>query len=513
MEIQTTNIIIVGGGREGTALVEAFQSYKSIRILGVFDKNDRAPGIELAGMHGISTGSNYRLFLNVEGLNYIINVTGSEKVQEDILMHKPEEVGLIDGRSAKLLRNLIQENALTAGSLKRTYAQTEQLINVISAIIISIDERAHITQWNRAAEKIFGISAADALGKSFKESGIKWNRNNIPDLILGCGKQCEQERLDDIPFVRTDGRDGFLGITLYPLEKGNGLLILGADITERRIMDNQLIQSQKLESIGQLAAGVAHEINNPVGFISSNLTTLDEYRGDIQELISLYKDLETQVAASAAGDPILTANLEKLRVVKDKMDLQFILDDFAKVISESREGTDRVKKIVQDLKDFSHVDQAEIKRADINKGLDSTLNIAWNEIKYKATVTKEYGDIPQVSCFPQQINQVFMNILVNAAQAIEDHGHIRIATTAVPDQDNPMVEVRISDNGKGISPDHLPRIFDPFFTTKAVGKGTGLGLSIAHSIIQKHQGKIKVESELNKGTTFIIRLPVKGPQE
>lgn len=493
--------------------MEAFQNYKSVKILAVIDRNDHAPAVELAKMHGISTGSNYRDFLDIAGLNQIINVTGSEDLQKDILMHKPEEVGLIGGRSAKLVWNLIQENSVISTDLKSTHAQTERLINVISAIIISVDEEGLVTQWNRAAERIFGISAEDVLGKPFLQCGIRWNSKDTATLILDCGKQCEQKRLDDIPFMRTDGRDGFVGLTLYPLDEGKGLLVLGADITERRIMENQLIQSQKLESIGQLAAGVAHEINNPVGFISSNLTTLDEYRGDIQELISLYQDLETQAAASAAGSPILAATLEKLRVFKHKMDLQFILDDFAKVISESREGTDRVKKIVQDLKDFSHVDQAEMKRADINKGLDSTLNIAWNEIKYKATVTKEYGDIPRVSCFPQQINQVFMNMLVNAAQAIEDHGHIRIATTAVPDQHNPMVEIRISDNGKGISPDHLPRIFDPFFTTKVVGKGTGLGLSIAHSIIKKHQGEIKVESELNKGTTFIIRLPVKGPQE
>lgn len=285
--------------------------------------------------------------------------------------------------------------------------------------------------------------------------------------------------------------------------------------TNRRLKQNQaqLVQSEKMASIGQLAAGVAHEINNPVGFINSNLTTLDEYRRDLTTLINNYLELEQL----ADREPALSNNhdlagaLEAIRNSKEKMDIDFVLGDFDKIIAESKEGTDRIKKIVQDLKDFSHVDQAELKWANLNKGLESTLNIVWNEIKYKATVKKDYGDIPEVYCYPQQINQVVMNILVNAAHAIEDKGEIKISTAYI-DGAEPMVEIRISDTGKGIPPENLPKIFDPFFTTKPVGKGTGLGLSMAYSIIKKHDGEIKVESEVGKGTTFVIELPVNGPR-
>ncbi|MDI6790555.1 MAG: ATP-binding protein [Thermodesulfobacteriota bacterium] len=281
-----------------------------------------------------------------------------------------------------------------------------------------------------------------------------------------------------------------------------------------RQKQDQLIQSEKMASIGQLAAGVAHEINNPVGFINSNLTTLDEYRGDLTELIETYLKLEELVADNPAlsNDKDLMDTLEANRNLKDRIDLDFILGDFDKIIAESREGTERVKKIVQDLKNFSHVDQTELTWADLNKGMESTLNIVWNELKYKATVTKDYGDTPDVYCYPQRINQVFMNLLVNAAHAIEDKGEIKISTAHL-DGAEPMVEVRISDTGKGIPPENLPRIFDPFFTTKPVGKGTGLGLSMAYNIIKRHDGEIKVESEVGKGTTFIIQLPVNGPKE
>ncbi len=165
---------------------------------------------------------------------------------------------------------------------------------------------------------------------------------------------------------------------------------------------------------------------------------------------------------------------------------------------------ERVTKIVADLKDFAHIDKAELEHADINRGIESTLNIVWNELKYKAEVIKDLGDIPLVKCYPQQLNQVFTNILINAAHAIEKKGEIRISTTA----DNGHVEIKISDTGSGIPPDVIPKIFDPFFTTKDVGKGTGLGLNVAYNIIEKHKGTIDVESEVEKGTEFRIRIPV-----
>jgi len=412
--------------------------------------------------------------------------------------------------------SLIEERKRAEEALQKAYAQNEQLIASIPSIIIGIDGNNRITQWNMAAERTFGIAATDVIRQPFQECGVTWDQGKILNGILECRNKGRQKRVDDVPFKHPDGKEGFLGITISLLSGDNnsGVLILGADITERKILQSQLIQAQKLESIGQLAAGVAHEINNPVAFINSNLRTLDEYRRDLTELIDSYLHLEELAAGNPAlsDDRDVAATLEAIRTLKERIDLGFILEDFDKIISESREGTERVKKIVQDLKDFSHVDQAELKYTDLNKGLDSTLNIVWNEIKYKATVTKDYGDIPEVYCYPQQVNQVFMNILVNAAQAIEDKGEIGISTRSL-DGDKPMVEVRISDTGKGIPPENLRKIFDPFFTTKPVGKGTGLGLNVSYNIVKKHQGEINVESEVGKGTTFIITLPVEGPKE
>ena len=267
---------------------------------------------------------------------------------------------------------------------------------------------------------------------------------------------------------------------------------------------SQLVQSEKMASIGQLAAGVAHEINNPVGFVKSNLGTMNEYREDMIRLLDHYATLEATIGRESeiSGNGAIHKVIEDIQKVKDEIDLDFILDDYENVIAESIDGTARVAKIVSDLKDFSHVDKAELEHADINKGIESTINIVWNELKYKANVVKKLGDIPLIKCYPQRLNQVFMNILVNAAQAIEQKGEIRISTEA----DNGYVEIRISDTGSGMPPNILSKIFDPFFTTKDVGKGTGLGLNMAYNIIQQHQGTIDVESEVGKGTTFIIRL-------
>jgi signal transduction histidine kinase len=261
---------------------------------------------------------------------------------------------------------------------------------------------------------------------------------------------------------------------------------------------SQLLQSEKLASIGQLAAGVAHEINNPVGYISSNLGSLDNYIKDLFSMLDAYEQAEILMG----GDP---ASLQELQALKQSLDIKFLKEDIVDLVNESQEGVKRVKQIVQDLKDFSHVDQAEWQWADLHKGLDSTLNVAHNEIKYKADVIKAYGDVPHVECIASQLNQVFMNLMVNAAHAIEERGTITVRTGRRDEE----VYVEVADTGKGIPPEHLKRIFDPFFTTKPVGKGTGLGLSLSYGIVSKHGGRFEVESEVGKGTTFRVWLPVR----
>jgi signal transduction histidine kinase len=279
---------------------------------------------------------------------------------------------------------------------------------------------------------------------------------------------------------------------------------LEASLRELANNHSRLLQTEKLASIGQLAAGVAHEINNPVGYIKSNLNVMKDYGNDLTRLLTAYLRLKEMVRNDAEPDKGMARLLDDIAGIRADIDLGYILEDCPNVIEESLEGIERVIGIVSDLKNFAHLDGDEFEAADINSGLESTLNIAWNELKYKAKVVREFHSLPEVWCYPQRLNQVFMNILVNAAQAIEDKGTIRISTRPAEDH----VEVEISDNGRGIAPEVLDRIFDPFFTTKQVGKGTGLGLSVAYNIIKNHQGSIEVDSEPRKGTTFIIRIPI-----
>ena len=336
----------------------------------------------------------------------------------------------------------------------------------------------------------------------------------------------DMEQTHDYRFRHKDGHYCWIHDTLRVLcnDEGEPVEVLGSllDISERKQMEaklhmekaeqkvlikklqetqNQLLQSEKMASIGQLAAGVAHEINNPVGYIGSNISSLKKYLADIFQLITAYENAEANIT-----DP---ATLEALEQLKEQLDIDYLKQDLRDLLAESEEGVERVKQIVRDLKDFSHVDEAEWQWADLHKGLDSTLNVVNNELKYKAEVIKEYGELPAVECLASQLNQVFMNLLVNAAHAIEERGVINIRT-GVEDE---WVWVEVADTGRGIDAESLKRIFDPFFTTKPVGTGTGLGLSLSYGIVNKHGGRIDVDSEPGKGTTFRLWLPIKQEPE
>lgn len=269
----------------------------------------------------------------------------------------------------------------------------------------------------------------------------------------------------------------------------------------------QMLQSEKMATIGQIAAGVAHEINNPTGFVSSNIGTLKGYQSDLIALIKKYRrlisDLKTMVAKKKLSSSF-AEQIEEIVRLETEIDIDFIQGDILDLIQECSDGIERIKKIISDLKDFAHPAEDERKEADINKGIESTFNFVNYELKYKAKVTKDYGQLPIIKCYPQQLNQVFMNMLVNAAQAMEKTGEIKVKTRHVEDN----IEITISDNGPGIPEKSLAKIFDPFFTTKDVGKGTGLGLHIAKDIVKKHNGTINVESKIGEGTTFTIQIPV-----
>jgi PAS domain S-box-containing protein len=345
----------------------------------------------------------------------------------------------------------------------------------------------------------------------------------LPRLLVEGGQQSHDYR-----FRHRDGRYLWMHDSLRMVydESGTPQELFGSllDLTDRKAMEealhrekeeqqaliqelqearDQLLQNEKMAAIGQLAAGVAHEINNPIGYIYSNLGTLQRYTDNLIELVEFYEVMEGTLETSQSE------LLKQGRALRERIDLEYIKEDLPNLVRESQEGAERVRKIVQDLKEFSHVDETAWQWADLHQGLESTLNIVHNELKYTAEIHKEYGELPQVECLASQLNQVFMNLLVNAAHAIEKHGIITLRTGCEDDE----VWVEISDTGKGIPADKLKRIFEPFYTTKPVGVGTGLGLSLSYGIIKKHHGRIEVASEVGNGSHFTIHLPIKRPDE
>ncbi len=263
----------------------------------------------------------------------------------------------------------------------------------------------------------------------------------------------------------------------------------------------QLVQSEKMASLGQLAAGVAHEINNPVAFVLSNLRAFSDYMTTYRELLFQYDKLSAAVKAGNNSD--CQKIMEQIDQMQKKESLQNLLDDTGQLLTECQDGMLCIKEIVEGLKSFARADDAEPKEVNINENIETTLKLVRNEIKYRCEVHKNFGEIPPVSCYPGQLNQVFANLLVNAAQAIPEKGDIFIETEAT----DTHVVIRISDTGVGIPPENLPKLFTPFFTTKPTGIGTGLGLAISYRIIQRHKGTIEATSREEGGTTFTIRLP------
>jgi len=288
-------------------------------------------------------------------------------------------------------------------------------------------------------------------------------------------------------------------------------LLKAHGIEQRHLIDQlrnaheQLLQSEKMASIGQLAAGVAHEINNPVGFVNSNMGALQGYVATLLDLIDQYE-------AAGARHPDVAA---RMAVLRDQADMAFLKEDMTDLVRESLEGLKRVKDIVQALKEFSHAGATVWEVADLHHGLDSTLNIVSNTIKYKARVERHYGPLPPVTCLASQLNQVFMNLLVNAAQAVTTQGIITVRTGTGkgtgPEAQADWVWIEVGDNGTGIAPEHMTRLFEPFFTTKEVGSGTGLGLSLSYGIVHRHGGRIEVASVIGEGTRFTVHLPVRPP--
>ena len=274
---------------------------------------------------------------------------------------------------------------------------------------------------------------------------------------------------------------------------------LESTIKELSATQQQLIQSEKMASIGQLAAGVAHEINNPIGYSISNLTMLSEY---VDSFLMLDDFMNTNLASLASQD--IAHAYQQLR---QQEDIDYIRDDIKSMLAETDKGLNRVKEIVSNLNKVSHSGSFEKEPCDINTLIDESLKVVWNELKYCLTVSKHFKQLPKVYCHPGEINQVLLNLFINAAHATKDKGVLNISTGIVKKDGKGYLTIEISDNGVGIPQEIINKIFDPFFTTKPVGVGTGLGLSVSFGIIEKHEGKLEVTSKENEGTTFTIYLP------
>lgn len=286
---------------------------------------------------------------------------------------------------------------------------------------------------------------------------------------------------------------------------------LQKQVLELQETRQQLVQSEKMAVIGQLAAGVAHEINNPVGFIASNLDTLSDYMVELRKLLDLQAQALEMFAAEGSkngdlSDTATISSLDNLRAFTHKVNPNFLLPDIDQLIGDSIEGAERVKQIVADLSDFSYLSELQASPEDINTLLQKTINIASSELKYKADIELYLAEIPAVVCHGGKVGQVFLNLLVNAAQAIKERGLITVSTG----REGEMVWIEISDNGCGIAEKDLAKIFDPFFTTKEIGKGTGLGLHVVKGAIDMHGGEIHVSSKEGCGASFRVLLPIAG---
>ena len=403
--------------------------------------------------------------------------------------------------------------------LQRANSEIQKLLNVIPLILIGVSCDNKVTLWNKVAETTFGITAINVIGQKLHECDIQWEREKLDKSVVTSQRITRSVQIDSVRYVMPDGNQGFLNVTVTPVSNEmvemTRVILLGRDITEWKNIENQMVQIQKLEAIGHLAAGIAHEINTPIQYIRDNTSFLQDSFSSICKVLNLFSHLlelsRTQTVSSEA-----VAEIDSL--IKE-VDLEYLLEEIPEAIDQSREGLKRVTQIVKAMKTFSHPGNEEVVPVNINEAIKCTITVARNEWKYVADMKTDLDpELPMLPCFPGELNQVILNMIINASHAIEEISHkrdknkglITISTRFNKD----WAEIRISDTGAGIPEKARLKLFDPFFTTKEVGKGTGQGLAIAYSVIVgKHKGSITFDTEIGKGTTFVIRLPMLIPSE
>jgi PAS domain S-box-containing protein len=397
--------------------------------------------------------------------------------------------------------------------LREAHSESELVINSVPTILIGLDTSGRITQWNLAASNTFGLVSADVRGKLLLECGVKWLTDDMESQIASWLAAKVYYRVDNIRY-QNKGETRLLGFTVTPVEFSNksssAVLVIGADTTERKAMEEQLRQGQKLEAIGQLAAGIAHEINTPTQFVGDNATFIKDSWEPISQLLLEARKIRQEAAAGTLS----ADGLEHFEEMWEQADFDFLQREIPRALDQSQEGIRRVANIVKAMKEFSHPGSEQKKPIDINHAIETTITVARNEWRYVADIRTAFADdLPFVSCLAGEFNQAILNLIINATHAIADvvgdgskkQGVITISTR----RDGDWAEISIQDTGTGIPEGIKSRIFEPFFTTKDVGRGTGQGLALAHAaIVKKHGGKIWFVTGQGKGTTFFIRLPL-----
>jgi PAS domain S-box-containing protein len=398
--------------------------------------------------------------------------------------------------------------------LKAAHRENEALLGAMKSILIRTSAEGTITRTNSTAIETFGFDRSRIIGKKIYEIEVGWDNREVRRLMKKCADSKKTVSSDDMKFKGVDGGERFVGFSVNPVfnEESilNGFLFLGSDLTERRILESQLTQSQKLESIGSLAAGIAHEINTPTQFTGDNIHFLKDSFGDILEVVGKYRNLVAKCGATST----FADKISKIKKFEEELDIEYLIEEIPEAIESALSGTSRVSNIVKAMKDYSHPPTSEKVLVDLNRVIDSVITISRNEWKYVAELETNFSDeIGMVPCFPDEFNQVILNLITNAAHAIseklgessEEKGLITVSTT----REDEWAVITVSDTGSGIPDSIKGKVFDHFFTTKEVGRGTGQGLSISRNIIiEKHGGQITFDSTEGEGTSFVIKLPL-----
>ncbi len=420
------------------------------------------------------------------------------------------ENGVITGLTSVMTD--ITDRKKAEEDLRRAHNHIRYLLSSVHSIVIGVSAEDTIIHWNPAAERILGCRYSEVIGKKMNECGVAWKWDVIFEGIADSIANDAPVHLEAVGITGRDGTDKILEMMVSPVKDDDGALygfiLWGRDITEKILMERELAQARRLESIGQLAAGVAHEINTPMQYIYDNINYIKDEFENFKEYFTKLQGLLSEAAEAA---PLLK---ELLLEAANNERVLYYISEVPRAIADTLEGAAHVTRIVRSLREFSHPGSTEKAASDINRMLENVITISRNEWKYAAELITEFDpDLPSVLCNTGELNQATLNIIVNAAHAIEERnkneGRSRGTITVATRRADKSVEISIADNGSGIPPEIRDRIFDPFFTTKEAGKGTGQGLPIAHTIIvTRHGGSLSFTSKPGEGTTFYIRIPI-----